>query len=345
MGRRGAFTLVEMMVVIAVVAVLMSLVIPSLNKARATAIRLACASNMHQQAVMTAQYAADTKGNLPCPTTPHRLNKYTLGGIDSASKSLYAQNALVKYTRGDADGSVLVKTGPCPDTSNGAGGCTARTMPTGYGWFYYMGYLPNPGVKKRQIAPTLECPGTPRLRNVSGNLVSGPTPTEASAGEISTYIGILSSRSIDTPNNNPGGNNVQYCCYSRGEIEYYNRGWNRGSLTTPVARVERWSPGNAWAVDGEAWLGTSPQYDAWQRKHGGQINIMFIDGHVSFGGKEITLAAAGRAVPPTVYYTSAVGGKALALAWEASSGVPGSVSTNVSDTTMNALWAYYESGN
>jgi prepilin-type N-terminal cleavage/methylation domain-containing protein/prepilin-type processing-associated H-X9-DG protein len=62
---RGAFTLIEVLVVVAIIALLVSILIPSLARAREMARRSVCASNLHQQVLGMQSYAADNRNYLP----------------------------------------------------------------------------------------------------------------------------------------------------------------------------------------------------------------------------------------------------------------------------------------
>ena len=63
--RTGAFTLVELLVVISIVALLISLLLPALKTAREAARSLACLSNQKQLGMGTYLYANDYGGWLP----------------------------------------------------------------------------------------------------------------------------------------------------------------------------------------------------------------------------------------------------------------------------------------
>lgn len=105
-ARKNAFTLVELLVVIGIIAVLISVLLPALNKARSQANVVKCASNIRQLAQALVNYSSENKGRFPpnigalIPTPPagqptanqwfdvDRIGRYLPKGTQPSATSL-----------------------------------------------------------------------------------------------------------------------------------------------------------------------------------------------------------------------------------------------------------------
>lgn len=95
-GKTGAFTLVELLVVIGIIAMLIAILLPTLNRARAAASSIACKSNLRQYGVAVLMYSDATKGVMP---DAYRFLDYEYGLL----RYWQTNEATEKITRCPAD--------------------------------------------------------------------------------------------------------------------------------------------------------------------------------------------------------------------------------------------------
>lgn len=138
--KRRGFTLLELIVVIAIVAVLIALLFGGLSRARAGAERTGCASNLRQIGAALHAYAAENGGWLPPGS------RSNMGGTFSRILSAYTQP--MKSATMAADifyCPANVRLGSPPAAGYGSGG-----QPDGYkGWSgYFFNYCLNASVFK-----------------------------------------------------------------------------------------------------------------------------------------------------------------------------------------------------
>ena len=99
-----AFTLVELLVVIGIIALLISILLPSLAKARSAATAVSCLSNLKQFGAASMMYANANRGALPLgsSTSPNWPNN---GVWDWVNKYYGGMTALLPYLGGARTGA------------------------------------------------------------------------------------------------------------------------------------------------------------------------------------------------------------------------------------------------
>ena len=104
-SRKSGFTLVEIMIVVAIIGMLAAIAIPNFLKARARSQASACINTLRQLDSATQQYAAENK-------------------LDSGSP--YTLSALRPYFRLDSTGNIPA----CPASGTYSPGSTVTNSPT-----------------------------------------------------------------------------------------------------------------------------------------------------------------------------------------------------------------------
>lgn len=218
MCKRSAFTLVELLVVIGIIALLISILLPSLNKARKSAQRVQCASNIRQMTMSLLHYANNNRGIFPTGTY---IGAMLLGDRLSSPAEVwdtYGLNRGIVYC--PANGSTLRPTKDDLMTPLNWGGgqyqiLLAYTYLGGFG-----GYV---------STPTNSWNGWPRVR--IGNIEYPPSFSLTQKARNSSEAPLLLDRAWDTPVAiHPNGIEASNHIDSSGKTEGENVGYVDGHV-------------------------------------------------------------------------------------------------------------------
>ena len=95
--RRGAFTLIEILVVVSIIGLLVAILLPSLRRARGQAKRTVCASNLRSIGIGFASYLSETNDRMPYASFLPSTTPFPLEG----DEPIYIADVLLPHTGGN----------------------------------------------------------------------------------------------------------------------------------------------------------------------------------------------------------------------------------------------------
>jgi prepilin-type N-terminal cleavage/methylation domain-containing protein/prepilin-type processing-associated H-X9-DG protein len=185
--HRSGFTLVELLVVIGIIAVLISILLPALNKARESARSVSCLSQLRQIGLATATYVSENNGYLfPC------FYADTVSGAPPGTVALYVEDILKPYlpsreivNSNTASNSSVWR---CPDSID------TVQFPLTYGFNenvnVYYGYTG--GVPWRQLKRISQ------IRRSAETVQAGDASQNSGAFTTGGWLGLTDTADVDT---------------------------------------------------------------------------------------------------------------------------------------------------
>ncbi len=99
MGKRHAFTLIELLIVVSIIGLLIAIIVPGVNKARTQASRTACATRLRQIGIGLQAYLADSSDRMPAVSFMPSVGPLPLG----LEEPVYIADVLNPYVGKQSD--------------------------------------------------------------------------------------------------------------------------------------------------------------------------------------------------------------------------------------------------
>lgn len=148
----GAFTMLELLIVIAIIAILAGIMLPALEKARSAAKGAACLNNQRQLALVWNSYANDNREYLyPFMLHTQQLTKSGTSGIRYWYDYQHYTQYPILYKQGSSSRYDKMKLFQCPANNRNTFVYNTLLQPLSCGYNRYIGHLVNPSGKNSDI--------------------------------------------------------------------------------------------------------------------------------------------------------------------------------------------------
>jgi prepilin-type N-terminal cleavage/methylation domain-containing protein/prepilin-type processing-associated H-X9-DG protein len=271
------FTLVELLVVIGIIAVLIAMLLPALNRARASANMVICAANMRTIGQALAMHAVEHRGFIPLS------GKLWIG----------PSAAPLDATPEDLNDSSMARYDYFDYTTNGS----LRPMPLAAALGTYLGYRNfrtdnnadlTADISTGILRKIFTCPTD--TNNLESSTEGAQINTNGKTGffQVSQWDSYCQNAELfgwDDIGDTNGGGSIDHS-RARGQISAFRHpsetmamcdGGPNGGLYEMYAHTTSLTLADAY--DGAAGAGNTLSFDL--IRHRGRINVLFIDGHVT----------------------------------------------------------------
>jgi len=257
---RTAFTLVELLVVIGIIALLISILLPSLAAAREQANNIKCANNFRSIGNSIRMFATDHKGRVP-------YTQCSPWGAPWWGVLMYSRDYFTLVDRYGADQRLF----RCPSKTY----ADERDTATLYGW-----------------GGTDEVAARARADSIPSNIAGGDPNMPKFINELWGNGGLHDQHFVSLPYTymgangqaGPGAESEKANAHWVWKLEQKTRTGTAYDGNAPLMGDQTWTQrGNYYFNHGKRW--TIPAFDTGNKKadaHNGDVklNLLFVDGHV-----------------------------------------------------------------